>query len=55
MAKQQVLCLKPAALLEQVGDEASERVQDCKHRSQECDDSVLQANPGRMEFLERTG
>jgi len=41
MAEQQILCLKPAPRLEQVGDEHSERVQDRKHRSQGCDDSAL--------------
>jgi hypothetical protein len=34
MAEKQVLGLKPAARLEQVGDKHSERVQDRKHRSQ---------------------
>ena len=34
MAKKQVLSLKSAARLEQVYDEHSKRVQDCKHRSQ---------------------
>jgi hypothetical protein len=38
MAKKQILGLKPAPRLEQVGDEHSERVQDRKHR---CDDSAL--------------
>src|SRR5205814_8572813 len=32
MTEKQVLGLKPAPRLEQVGDEHSERVQDCKHR-----------------------
>src|SRR5258707_1603608 len=32
MSEKQVLGLKPAWRLEQVGDEHSERVQDCKHR-----------------------
>jgi hypothetical protein len=41
MAEQQILCLKPAPRLEQVGDEHSERVQDRKHRAQGCDDSAL--------------
>jgi hypothetical protein len=34
MAEEQILSLKPAPRLEQVGDEHSERVQDCKHRTQ---------------------
>jgi hypothetical protein len=34
MAEKQILSLKPAPRLEQVGDEPSERVQDRKHRSQ---------------------
>jgi hypothetical protein len=34
MAEKQILSLKPALRLEQVGDEHSERVQDCKHRTQ---------------------
>jgi hypothetical protein len=34
MAEKQILNLKPAPRLEQVGYEQSERVQDCKHRSQ---------------------
>ena len=41
MAEKQILSLKPAPRLEQVGDEHSERVQDRKHRSQGCDDSAL--------------
>ena len=32
MTEKQVLGLKQAPRLEQVGDEHSERVQDCKHR-----------------------
>jgi hypothetical protein len=34
MAEQQILCLKAAPRLEQVGGEPSERMQDRKHRSQ---------------------
>jgi hypothetical protein len=34
MAEEQILGLKPAPRLEQVGDKHSERVQDRKHRSQ---------------------
>ena len=34
MTKKQILRFKPAARLEQVGDEHSERVEDRKHRSQ---------------------
>jgi hypothetical protein len=41
MTEKQVLGLKSAPRLEQVGDEHSERVQDCKHRHQRCDDSIL--------------
>jgi hypothetical protein len=33
MAEKQIIGLKPAPRLKQVGDEHSERVQDCKHRS----------------------
>src|SRR5438128_4120045 len=40
MTEKQVLGLKPAPRLEQVGDEHSERVQDRKHRSERCDDSA---------------
>jgi hypothetical protein len=41
MAEKQILNFKPASRLEQIDDQDSERVQDCKHRSQWCDDSVL--------------
>ncbi len=41
MTEEKVLGLKPAPRLEQVGDEHSELVQDCKHRHQRCDDSTL--------------
>jgi hypothetical protein len=34
MAEKQILSLKPAPRLEQVGDEHSKRVQDRKHRYQ---------------------
>jgi len=34
MAEKQILSLKPAPRLKQVGDEHFERVQDRKHRSQ---------------------
>jgi hypothetical protein len=34
MAEKQILGFKPAPRLEQVGYKHSERVQDCKHRSQ---------------------
>src|SRR3974377_1372537 len=40
MAKEQVLGFKPAPRLEQVDDEHAERVQDCEHRHQSCDDSA---------------
>jgi hypothetical protein len=55
MTEKQVLGLKPAPRLEQVGDEHSERVQDCKHRP---DDAMIlphDANPSRIKFSERTG
>ena len=42
MAEKQILSFKPAPRLELVGYKHSERVQNCKHRSQWCDDSVLQ-------------
>ena len=56
MAEEQILSLKPAPRLEQVGNEHSERVQDRKHRTQ-LDAMILphDPNPGRMEFSERTG
>jgi len=41
MTEKKVLGFKPASRLEQVGDEYSECVQDCKHRHQRCDDSTL--------------
>src|SRR6516162_2693189 len=41
MTKEQVLGFKPAPRLEQVDDEHSKRVQDCRHRRQSCDDSAL--------------
>jgi hypothetical protein len=34
MAEKQILSLKPASRLEQVGDEHSKRAQDRKHRAQ---------------------
>jgi hypothetical protein len=34
MSEKQILGFKPAPRLEQVGDEYSERVQDCKYRYQ---------------------
>jgi hypothetical protein len=46
MAENQILSFKPAPRLEQVGCQHFERVQDCKHRSQWCDDSVLQRESG---------
>jgi hypothetical protein len=39
MAEKQILGFKPALRLEQVGDQHSERVQDCKHPRKSCDDS----------------
>ena len=55
MAEKQILSLKPTPRLEQIADEHSKRVQDRKHRSQECDDSALRCESSRMEFSERTG
>jgi hypothetical protein len=46
MAEKQILSFKPATRLEQVGYKHSERVQDCKHRSQWCDDSASQCESG---------
>ena len=40
MAEKQILGFKPAARLEQVDDQHSERAQDCKHRPKSCDDSA---------------
>src|SRR5262245_52534181 len=54
MAKKQVLGFKPAPRLERVDNEHSQQVQDWNHWSQSCDDSAYDANPGRMEFSERT-
>ncbi len=55
MAKEQVLGYKPAPRLEQVDDEHSERVEDCEHRPQSCDDSPSRRESlSRMEFSERT-
>ena len=53
MAEKQILSFKPAPRLEQVGDKHSERVQDCKHRSQWCEDSVLQCESGPDEIFGR--
>jgi hypothetical protein len=55
MAEKQILSLKPAPRLQQVGDEHSERVQDRKHRSNDAMILPYNANLGRMEFSERTG
>jgi hypothetical protein len=41
MPEKQILGFKPAARLEQVGNEHSKRVQDGKHRTQRCNDSAL--------------
>jgi hypothetical protein len=55
MAKEQVLGYKPAPRLEQVDDEHFERVEDCEHRPQSCDDSLSRRESlSRMEFSERT-
>jgi hypothetical protein len=43
MAEKQILNLKPAPRFEQVGGKPSERVQDRKHRSPECYDSLLRS------------
>jgi len=43
-----------ALRLEQVSDEHSKRVQDCKHRLAWCDDSASRRQSGRIEFSERT-
>jgi hypothetical protein len=54
MAEKQILCLKPAPRFEQVGGEPSERMQD---RNITLNDAMIlpyDANPGRMEFSERT-
>src|SRR6266404_120105 len=40
VTEKQVFGLKSTSRLEQVGDEHSERVQDCKHRPQSCADSA---------------
>jgi hypothetical protein len=41
MAEKQILGFKPAARLEQIDEQPSEPVQDCKHRLKSCDDSAL--------------
>src|SRR3974390_1557513 len=41
MTEEHILSFKPAAGLDQIGNECCERVQDRKHRSQRCDDSAL--------------
>src|SRR6266404_4304774 len=46
ITEKQVLGLKEAPRLEQVGDEHSERVQDCKHRPGWCDDSTSRRESG---------
>jgi hypothetical protein len=46
MAEKQILSFKPAPRLELVGYKHSEHVQNCKHRSQWCDDSVFQCESG---------
>jgi hypothetical protein len=40
MTEEQILGFKPAARLEQVGDQHSEQIQNRKHRSQQCNDSA---------------
>jgi hypothetical protein len=54
MAEKQILSLKPAPRLEQVGNEHSERVQDRKHPLNDAMILPHDPNPGRMEFSERT-
>ena len=50
MAEEQILGFKPAAGLEQVGNEYCKRVQDWKHHSKRCDDSALscESRPDRI-------
>jgi hypothetical protein len=40
MTEEQILGFKPAAGLEQVGEQRSEQMQNRKHRSQRCNDSA---------------
>jgi len=40
LAEKQILGFKPASRLEQIDEQRSERVQDCKHRRKSCDDSA---------------
>jgi hypothetical protein len=46
----QILGFKPASRLEQIDDQRSERVQDCKHRPKSCDDSAArdESRPDRI-------
>ena len=50
MTEEHILSFKPAAGLDQIGNECCERVQDRKHRSQRCDDSALscESRPDRI-------
>jgi hypothetical protein len=54
MSEKQVLGLKPAPRLKQVGDEHSGRVQDCKHRPGYAMILPHEANPRWIKFSERT-
>jgi len=54
MAEKQILSLKPAPRFEQVGEEHSERVQDCKHALNDVLILPYYANPHQMKFSERT-
>jgi hypothetical protein len=55
MAEKQILSLKPAPRLEQVGDENSERYRIANIALNDAMILPYNANPGRMEFSERTG
>jgi hypothetical protein len=55
VAKKQVLGLKPASRLEQVGNEHSESAKDRKHKINDATILSYDVNLGRMEFSERTG
>src|SRR3974377_4860 len=50
MTDEHILSCKPAAGLDQIGNECCEHVQDRKHRSQRCDDSALscESRPDRI-------
>ena len=46
MTEEHILSFKPAAGLDQIGNEGCERVQDRKHRYQRCADSALLRESG---------